>query len=388
MILLFILLIYDSCIDRLKEFTPESASQLVVDGHITDAPGPYTIKLTRTRRVGDFSPLAAVSAKKVTIFDNAGNEEVLTEIGAGIYQTSPGGIRGVIGREYFVRIETRDDKIYESIPEKINPPGTIDSIYYEFEQYKTEQGADKYQFRIFMDSKGEPDGQNLFLWKLIGTFRVVTVPKLYFYILRGAPVRDPRPCSGFVLDQNLNKLNYVRPCECCGCWASLVDKIPNLSNNYLVSNAIFKKIEMGIMPVEFWPFWDKTMVKVEQMSLSKISFDYFKIIRDQKEGATSLFQPAIGKALSNIFLKNGNEEVQGIFYAAAISKKVLFLTAKDIPLGPSIIPPAPDIPPILYPRGDEPEIESDFYSKDKSIIRESCIFAFRNSTTKRPLEWQ
>ncbi len=388
MILFFILLLYDSCIDRLKNFAPDSDSQLVVDGHITDAPGPYTIKLSRTRRVVDFSPLATVSARKVTIFDNAGNEEVLTEIGAGIYQTSPSGIRGVIGREYFVRIETRDDKIYESIPEKINLSGTVDSVYYEFEQYKTEQGADKYQFRIFMDSKGEPDGQNLFLWKLIGTFRVVTVPKLYFYIVRGAPLRDPRPCSGFILDQSINKLNYVRPCECCECWASLVDKIPNVSDNYLVSNSRFKKVDMGVIPVEFWPFWDKTMVKVEQLSLSKIAFDYFKIIRDQKEGATSLFQPAIGKALSNIFLKNGNEEVQGIFYAAAISKKILFLTAEDIPLGPSIIPPAPDIPPILYPRGDEPETESDFYSKDKSIIRESCIFAFRNSTTKRPLEWQ
>jgi hypothetical protein len=388
LILFCFLLLSDSCVDRLKDFTSDSYPQLVVDGHITDGPGPYTVKLSRTRKVVDFSPLATVSARKVTIFDNVGNKEVLTEIGAGIYQTSPSGIRGVIGREYFVRIETRDDKIYESIPEKINPSGIVDSVYYEFEQNKTEQGVNKHQFRIFMDSRGEPDGENLFLWKLTGTFRVETSPKLYFYIVGGGPVKDPRPCSGFILDQSINKLNYVKPCECCQCWASIVDKIPNVSDNYLVSNARFKKVEMGIIPVEFWPFWDKTMVKVEQLSMSKIAFNYFKTIRDQKEGATSLFQPSIGKAVSNIFLKNGNEEVQGIFYAATISKKILFLSAKDIPLGPSVIPPAPPLPPILYPRGDEPEIDSDFYSKDKFIVRESCIFAFRNSTTQRPLEWQ
>jgi hypothetical protein len=381
-------LICGSCIDRLNNFAPESDSQLVVDGHITDAPGPYTIKLSRTRKVADFSPLSTVSAKRVTIFDNVGNSETLTEISAGVYQTSPTGIRGVIGREYFVRIETRDDKIYESIPEKINPPGSVDSIYYEFEQYKTEQGNDKYQFRIFMDSKGEPQGENLFLWKLTGTFRVVTSPKLYFYILRGGPVRDPRPCSGFILDQSINRLNYVRPCECCECWASLADKTPNVSDNYLVSNSRFKKVNMGVIPVEFWHFWDKTMVKVEQLSLSKIAFNYFKTVRDQKEGATSLFQPSIGKAVSNVFLKNGNEEVQGIFYAAAISKKILFLTTKDIPLGPSIVPPAPALPPRLNPLAGEPALESDFFSEDTSIIRESCVFAFRNSSTKRPLEWQ
>ncbi len=384
------MLVFDSCIDRLDIVALNANSQLVVDGHITDAPGPYTIKLSRTRKLVDFSPLATVSAKRVTIFDNVGNSEALSEIDAGVYQTSPTGIRGVIGREYFVRIETRDNKIYESIPEKINPPGMVDSVYYEFEQYKTEQGNDKYQFRIFMDSKGEPDGENLFLWKLTGTFRVLTSPQLFFYIRNPGrvPVRDPRPCSGYILDKSIDRLMPVSPCECCQCWASLVDKKPNVSDNYIVSSAKFKKVDMGIIPVEFWHFWDKTMVKVEQLSLSKIAFNYFKTVRDQKEGATSLFQPSIGKAASNIFLKNGNEEIQGFFYAAAISKKILFLTTKDIPLGPSIIPPAPALPPRLNPMGGDPAIESDFFSVNTSIIRESCVFAFRNSTTKRPLEWQ
>jgi hypothetical protein len=384
------MLTFDSCIDRLEIIAPDSNSQLVVDGHITDAPGPYTIKLSRTRKLVDFSGLSTVSAKRVTIFDNMGNSEQLAEIDAGVYQTSPSGIRGVIGREYFVRIETRDDKIYESIPEKINPPGMVDSVYYEFEQYKTEQGIDKYQFRIFMDSKGEADGENLFLWKLTGTFRVLTSPQLFFYIRNpgNVIVRDPRSCSGHILDKSIDRLMSVKPCECCQCWASLVDKIPNVSDGSVSRSGLFRKIDMGVIPVEFWHFWDKTMVKVEQLSISRAAFDYWKTVKDQKEGATSLFQPAIGKAVSNIFLKNGNEEVQGIFYTAAISKKILFLTAKDIPLEPSVIPPAPALPPILYPKGDETPVESDFYSKDKSIIRESCIFAFRNSTTQQPLEWQ
>jgi hypothetical protein len=383
------ILIFDSCIDRLDIIAPDSNSQLVVDGHITDAPGPYTIKLSRTRKLVDFSPLATVSAKRVTIFDNVGNSEVLTEIDASVYQTSLNGIRGVIGREYFVRIETRDDKVYESIPEKINPPGMVDSVYYEFEQYKTEQGIDKYQFRIFMDSKGEPEGENLFLWKLTGTYKVITSPDLHILLLQGPSIkRDPRPCSGAIIDGVTGELIYPNPCECCQCWVNQVDVIPSVSDNYLMASGQFKKVDMGIIPVEFWYFWDKTLVTVEQLSLSKIAFNYWKTVQDQKEGATSLFQPATGKALSNIFLKNGNEEAQGIFYASAISKKMVFLDATKIPLGVGVVPLAPALPPRYNPKPDHPPEYIALWYTPTSVVRESCLIAFRNSSTKQPPDWK
>jgi hypothetical protein len=389
LILFFTFLLCDSCIDRLDILAPNASSQLVVDGYITDAPGPYTIKLSRTRKVADFSPFATVSAKKVTIFDNAGNSEALTEIRAGVYQTSPTGIRGVIGREYFIRIETRDDKIYESIPEKINPPGSVDSVYYEFEQYKTEQGNDKYQFRIFMDSKGERDGENLFLWKLTGTYKVITSPDLHILILQDRRIkRDPRPCSGAILDGSAGELLYVNPCECCECWVNQVDITPSVSDNYLVAQGQFKKVDMGIIPVEFWYFWDKTLVTVEQLSLSRSTFNYWKTIQDQKEGATSLFQPSTGKAVSNIFLKNGNEDVQGIFYASAISKKTVFLDATKIPLGVGVIPPPPGLPPRYFPKPDDPPELVALWYTPPFVVRESCLTAFRNSTTQQPPDWK
>ncbi|MFM9840596.1 MAG: DUF4249 domain-containing protein [Cyclobacteriaceae bacterium] len=393
LIFFFTFVLLDSCIDEFTIAAPDALSQLVVDGRITDAPGPYTVNLSRTKKLDDFiSPRFTVSAKSVAIFDKNGNSEVLSETSSGTYQTSPTGIRGIVGREYFLRIETRDGKIYESIPEKINPSGTIDSVYYEFKKDVQLSGIAKYYFRIFIDSKVEPDGENYFLWKLTGTYRVTTSPELHILLQPELleppppPKKTPRPCSGFIIDKRTGDLLKVGPCECCQCWANLVDPNPNVSDNQIVANGQFKKIEVGVIPVEFWPFWDKTMVTVEQMSLSKSTYSYWKTIRNQKVGATSLFQPAIGKATSNIFLKNGSEEVQGLFQASSISKKIIFLTSRDIPLGAGVIPPPPVIPPRYVPTG-APPIYEEFLS-EPFVIRESCLNAFKHSTTQQPPDWK
>ncbi|MFM9840598.1 MAG: DUF4249 domain-containing protein [Cyclobacteriaceae bacterium] len=373
-VLFCVFIIHDSCIDKLSITTPNTSLQLVVDGAITDAPGPYTVRLSWTRKLEDYlSPKLSVAAKAVTIFDNEGNFETLTEVSDGTFKTSKTGMRGVIGKEYFVRIELNNGKVYESIPERINPAGAVDSIYYEFQTKVSELDISNYQFRFFMNSQGEKEGENYFLWKMTGTYRVITSPELYF--VRGLGPA-PRACSGFVFDVKANKLVSVRPCECCQCWVDLVGNKPNVSDNYIVANRKFNQVEVGVIPVEFWPFWDKTLVKIEQLSLSQAAFNYWKTIQDQKEGATSLFQPSIGKALSNISLKNGNEEVQGFFYAAGVVKKTLFLSTKDIPLGAGVIPPPPGLGP-----GRQDTINT-------FIIRESCLNAFKHSTTQQPPDWK
>lgn len=386
-ILFATLILFDSCIDVLDYSSSNDNQQLVVDGFITDAPGPYTIRLTKTRRTAEYRPYSTVTAKSVSIFDTEGNSEQLVEKDAGVYQTSSSGIRGQMGKSYYVRIELNDGKIYQSIPEKITPAGRVDTSYFEFEKVVSEKGISSYQFRIFMDSHGNPSGDNYFLWKLIGTYKVITSPELHI-LLRPGPIKDPRPCSGFVVIPETGKLGYVKPCECCQCWASKVDSKANVSDNYIVANAVFNKVDMGVIPVEFWYFWEKTMVTVQQMSLSKSAHAYWKTVKDQQEGSQSLFQPAIGKARSNIRLISGEEEVQGYFFAASVSKKVFFLSYLDIPLGTAVIPEPPALPPRYIPKPGDPQSLIDEYYTEPFVVRESCLLAFRHSTTEKPADWK
>jgi Domain of unknown function (DUF4249) len=367
-------LIWGSCIDRIDFSSPDITSQLVVDGMITDEPGPYTIKLSRTQEPYDITSIKKVSAKTVSIFDNIGNTEVLKEIRLGEYQTNPNGIRGVVGREYSVRIETFDNKIYESIPEKINPAGSIENFYYTFEQFQPESGPTKYQFKFFIDANGNNEGDNLFRWKLSAVYLVETNPELHGPPPAGptscddkTPLNEPRNCSGHIFDNR--GLVYIGPPSTCNtCWISIPELKPNISSKQIFTNGRFRNVQVGIVPVDYWVFYDKIHVEAVQLSLTKRASAYWKTVQDQKEGAASLFQPATGKTYSNIYLKNGEEEVQGYFFASAIVRKTLpqkFISYRDIPQGPRvIIPPCP------------------------ILIKESCLLAFKNSTNQKPTFWE
>lgn len=355
----------DSCVERINLSLSDSELPLVVDGGITNEPGPYQVKLSRAAKVGgDLTVLKSILAKQVTIFDDQGNSEILQSVGDGVYQTS--AFQGVTGRQYFIRIETRDGKVYESIPEVIRPSGSVENVYYEFVSIQPDNAPTKYGFRIYADFSGYPQGENLFRWRFTGTFRVQTHPEARTVPAGEGRVPDPPVCSGWVYSRFAG-LNQVGSCGCCECWpSSLTEQLPLLSDNAVASNGQFKKIEIGYVPLDYWTMFDKTMVTAKQLSISPTEFNYWKIVDQQSTGGTSLFQPATGKAKSNLFIKNGSEEVLGYFTVAGVSKKVIFIDRTSVPQGyQGEIPTTLEVP-----------------------VNESCLVAFKNSSTQQPADWK
>ncbi len=290
------------------------------------------------------------------MFDDLGNSEILTSGDDGRYQTK--AFEGVIGRQYFIRIETLDGKIYESTPETMNPSGSVDSVYYEIESHQPITGPMQYGFRIFADFSGYADNDNLYRWKFTGTYRVVTHPELF--------PQGPLPCSGLIFD--LVKRDYVQrdTCTCCICWPNLYERIPLLSDNSLSQNGQFKKIEVGYVPLDYWLFLDKTMVVVEQLAVSQQEYAYWSAVKRQMVGAADLFQLVNGKVKSNIFAKNGTEEVYGYFSVAGTSKKIITLSKNTIP----------------------PEYSNVIPDPEEKTIPRSCMVAFSNSPNKPPYYWR
>ncbi len=75
----------------------------------------------------------------------------------------------------------------------------------------------------------------------------------------------------------------------------------------------------------------KIHAEVTQTALTKNSFRFFKSIRDQKIALGSLFQPITGRIPNNFIQGDGTTAiVSGIFYAAGISKKNMFITPLDV----------------------------------------------------------
>lgn len=355
----------DSCVERINLSISDSDLPLVVDGGITDEQGPYQVKLSRAAKVGgDLTTLKPLFAKQVTIFDDQGNSEILQLVGEGVYQTL--AFQGVTGRQYFIRIETRDGKVYESVPEAIRPSGSVDSVYYEFLSTQPDNAPTKYGFKVYSDFNGYPQGENLFRWTFTGTFRVQTHPEARTTPAGEGRIPDPPACSGWVYSR-FTGLNQIGSCSCCECWpSSLTEQLPLLSDNTIALNGQFKKIEIGYVPLDYWTMFDKTMITAKQLSISQAEFDYWKIVDQQATGGSNLFQPATGKAKSNIIIKNGAEEVLGYFTVAGVSKKVIFIDRTSVPQGyQTEIPTTLEVP-----------------------VNESCLDAFKNSTTQQPADWK
>ncbi len=328
-----VMLIADGCVDRLEfEAKETNLSQLVVDGLITDEEGPYTIRLFRSSNIDDnLRSALPFSAKAAFILDNTGNSHALIEEEPGIYKSDPNGLRGEIGNSYILRIEGRDGTIYQSEPQEILPVPDIDSVYYQFDSFKPLKGPTQYGFRVFMDANSGQQESKYLRWRFTGTYEVESFPALNHLLcncctMPGPP--DPFPCSGVVWTGTF--LKKVGDCTCCNGWVSDFESKPQLNDETISTGGLYKNVEVGYVPFTAWTFGhNKYMVKVEQMSLSREAYEFWKIIKDQKEGSSSLFQPAFGKVFTNITTSNLEKEVTGFFYASAIKKKVAFISGAD-----------------------------------------------------------
>jgi hypothetical protein len=134
----------------------------------------------------------------------------------------------------------------------------------------------------------------------------------------------------------------------------------HLSDVQLVSGGEFKNVKVGEVPISNNTFLEKYMVEVEQMSLSRNAFEFFKLIRAQKEGASSLFQPPSGEIRGNITPVNNNDPVVGLFWATSLRKKTTFILPTDIPY-------------LLTPF---------------EYITYPCYNAFDNASTTKPENWE
>lgn len=97
----------------------------VIEGNITDQPGPYTVRILQTTGFYAADTFPGVAGAVVSIRDGAGYSEVLTDEGGGIYQTV--NLQGVHGQTYALRVLIGKDSFSatSTMPYRVN----LDSVY-------------------------------------------------------------------------------------------------------------------------------------------------------------------------------------------------------------------------------------------------------------------
>ena len=333
-ILAFILL--NACVDPIYFNAPPAQFLTVVEGFISDSPGPYTVKISKGLSLNaDSSSRNPVQKAKIKLYDDEGNAEDFTETSPGVYMTG-GIIRGQLGHSYHIQLETPEGKIFESDPDRINPVGEVEKIKYEFEARTVQQNFGEVQadvFNIYVDGKAGAGDEDYARWRFTGTYKVVTFPELHQILAQEFIYSDPLPCSGVVVEPAPGGGKLVREadCTCCTCWINQFESVPQVSDGQFISDNQFRNVKVGEVPITSTTFQDRYLVEVEQMSLSKESFEFFWLIRAQKEGATSLFQPPSGQIKGNMRPINSAESVVGIFWATSTKRKSVFILRSDVP---------------------------------------------------------
>ena len=130
---------------------------LVVEGIVSDQPGPYTVKLSKTGNY--FEPALvypAVSNAFISVTDDAGQCDTLREVGvgSGTYQSST--LKGLTGRTYALEViaEGRAYNAVSSMPQKV----VIDSLY----ALARPQGRGEPGYDIYVTFKDPPEPGNYY----------------------------------------------------------------------------------------------------------------------------------------------------------------------------------------------------------------------------------
>lgn len=124
-----------SCQDVIDLNAPTGPSQVVVDGWISNQPGPQTIRLTRSAGYFDNAPAPALTGATVTVTDEQGRTyRFLDPTNRGVYAWVPEGTDtlGRIGGTYTLLVRTGTET-YQATT-RINRVPAIDSLTYYFEK--------------------------------------------------------------------------------------------------------------------------------------------------------------------------------------------------------------------------------------------------------------
>ncbi len=148
-----------SC-QKVIDIKPNAFTQrYVIEGEVTDVPGPYTVTVSRTRSVSEDNSFAGVDDAQVIIVDETGGITDTLALGSnGQYRTSR--ISGMAGHTYSLSVRVGGETFTASstIP---SVAVSIDSMYAAKSGFG---GEDYFVIPVFTDPPGRGNNYRLLQW--------------------------------------------------------------------------------------------------------------------------------------------------------------------------------------------------------------------------------
>lgn len=314
-ILILLLLVLTACVE---EYWPDLDNKyqrlLVVEGNITNDPGPYTLQLSMSTSV-DNPTFQTLSGYEAIISDNLGNSENLTEVEPGTYQTAIDGIRGIVGREYRITIFSPDGKTYQSDFEELKQPVAIDSVYVEleYEEY-ADYPYDMPGYQFLLNTHIANDNVSYYLWKLEQTYEYHADFLIFFWY------------NGQLHDFPNHYLYNV-------CWTTNSVNQIFTESTYGLTEPVLNNFPLNYVSFDTRELSVRYSLLVEQFTISEQAQEFWKNVKEQNTSGGELYSTMPFQVRGNLYNVNDpNETVLGYFFAAGVDTKRIFIDRPGYPL--------------------------------------------------------
>lgn len=299
-----------TCIDPYQPTITGYDSNLVVNGHITDANTSYTIKLSRTFRTYN-SESPAVSDATVFISDDSGNKYYLKQTADGIYKTDSLEFTGVIGRSYILNIITIEGKEYKSDTCLMQSTADINKIYFEKDLKYSDNNTQSHEGIIIYEELKEEDADKHYRWEFNETweFKIPYPPEYRFITARNIIPYDSTPkivcwknsTSNEIITGSSNSSRIVKqPITFIGS-----DQTDRLTINY--------------------------SILIKKYSISDSEYNFLNNLQKVNDAGGTIFSPEPYFVESNIHSVNDpNEKILGYFEVSSVKQKRVFISSDDI----------------------------------------------------------
>ncbi|PZX52555.1 DUF4249 domain-containing protein [Algoriphagus chordae] len=311
-----LLLVQVSCIDPYEVTVAEGPQILTIEGTITSAAGPHTVRLTRGATYGSVFEglIRPVTGATVIVRDELGNVTYLSENleNRGDYQ-SPASFSAIVGRSYTLQIQLTDGKVYSSFPEKVNNVPPIRNLTYQSERIPVEgeiNDASGVSFIVDIDDPAEEN--NFYFWRNSpATYVLETRPDLY--VDRETMSPAPKDC-------------------CAVCYKS---ETTGNSSFFIANddnfNGLSTRIKAGFILDDGLRFVNTYRVDLRQLSISAEAYRFLRLVKQQTEISGSVFDPPPANIRGNmISLDNPDEVVLGYFIAAGETSQRVYINGAEL----------------------------------------------------------
>ena len=331
-----------SCREPFDYNLPDSVkNNLVVQGVITDGPGPYTIKLSQAV---PFSSNKQVAVKKAVVYvmDDLNNQYDFKERSQGIYYSDSASFRGQLGRAYTLFINTKDGLEYKSTPCLIEPESKIDSIYgfketfllYPAGTMNNDNDIYASALHVYADISFGSDQRMstkvdaaLAVENVINEWHFIYAPKYIITINEDSTeiIRTLVPGEGLRIDsfQITNTFYTIKSLN----FAPILK-----TNTDYVSGSKITKIPLGYIQLAMYTdsIDDSTSLTVGgnyilityASTISNETFNYYYNLSNQIGGKNTFFEPTPVQLIGNIkCINDSTKAAYGLFQANSLVKK-------------------------------------------------------------------